>query len=291
MSGFWGMDTAQGDDFGTLLGRARTTTEQRFGDLQSVVSGIVGTQWVGPDADAFSERYAQEVTAGVDAAVARMQTLLTELTQHIQEQETASGAGDASGDIVLTSTVLPTQTPPPAPETEERPGFWQRWVEGFLDNLTPSWMGGATTLTSVVHNLPGYLLENVPRFVPILGDVYTGLLAGAERFGEESHLPLGERLQRAALDGVLTGGGSFIGGTAGTLIGAFGGVLAGGGSVGLAGAAAGAAVGGVGAIPGALAGAGTGAIVGGVLGGIAGDLIGGYVGSAAGAGLADAILD
>lgn len=283
MNAFWGMDTAAVDDFGTQLGRARTSVEQQFSDLQAVVNGVVGTHWIGPDAEDFSTQYSQQVTTRVDDALGLMQSFVDELVEHIEQQDQASEVGAEFG--------IPTAGPGGSGGGEDRPGFWQRWGEGILDNLKPSWMGGSTTLLSAVHGLPTYMLENVPRFVPVLGDVYTGLLAGAERFGEESDRPFWERLGRAATDGVLTGAGSFIGGTIGTVGGAFLGVLAGGGSVGLAGTAAGAAVGGVGAIPGAIAGAGTGAIVGGVAGGIVGDIAGGYVGSAVGAGLADAILD
>ena len=281
MSGFWGMDTAQVDGFGQQLGTGRTTIEQRFSDLQSVVGGIVGTQWVGPDAEQFGENYQQQVTAQVDTAVERMQSLVDELLQHLEQQDTASSAdGSPFAGASASGTV-----------EGDRPGFWERWGRGILENLMPSGMGAATTLVSAAHNLPDYLLDSVPRFVPLIGDVFTGVMAGVDRWSQESDRPFWERLGRASLDGVLTGGGSFVGGLVGAAGGAFVGVLAGGGSVGLAGTAAGAAVGGVGAIPGALAGAGTGAIVGGSVGAFVGDLVGGYVGSAIGAGLADAILD
>lgn len=280
MSGFWGMDGAQVEDFGTVLGQSRTTVEQRFTDLRAVVSGVVGTQWVGPDAQQFGEQYEQQVISEVDSAVERMQSLFDELARHVEEQDAASTADGGFGGANVSGSA-----------TAAGPGFWQRWGTGIVENLKPSWLGGTTTLVSAVHNLPGYLLESVPKFIPLIGDVFTGVMAGVERFSAESDRPFWERLGRAAVDGALTGAGSFLGGLIGTAGGAFLGVLAGGGSVGLAGTAAGAAVGGVGAIPGALAGAGTGAIVGGVAGAVIGDLVGGYVGSAVGAGLADAILD
>lgn len=288
MSGFWGMDTAQVEDFGTTLGRNRTTVEQTFTDLRAVVDAVVGTQWVGADAQQFGERYRQQVVPEVDSTLERMQDLAAELTRHIEEQDDASGAENAGPGGANSDFPGADGT---GSATADRPGFWQRWGTGILENLKPSWLGGTTTLVSAVHSLPGYMLENSPRFFPLIGDAFTGVMAGVERFEAESDRPFWERLGRAATDGALTGAGSFVGSTLGAAGGAFVGVLAGGGTVGAAGTAAGAAVGGVGAIPGAIAGAGTGAIVGGVTGGVVGDLVGGYVGTAVGAGLADAILD
>lgn len=284
MTSFWGMDTEAVDDFGALLEQDRQTVESRFQDLHSVVSSVIGTQWFGADADAFQSSYSRDVTAQVTSATDRMQSMFEELRQHIEAQDQAS-----SPDSQNASPGAPGPQRPPTPEEKS---FWEKFGDKFVENIIPSPLGGVTTLISAVHSLPGWMLENGPKFMPVLGDVYTGLLSGAQRFGNESHLPLGERLGRATLDGVLTGGGSFLGGTIGALGGAFGGVLIGGGSVGAAGTAAGAVFGGgVGAIPGALAGLGAGAIAGGVVGGILGDVVGGYFGSAAGNALASAILD
>lgn len=277
MTGFWGMDVAQAEDFSGRITTGREHLDDQFSTLRSTVDNIVGSSWIGPDADGFGGRFHGEVTATMTACTDLMARLADEILQHVDAQNTASDVNGAGG---------------PGSTAGEDKGFWEKFGEKILSNLNPfTPMNAISNMLGITHGLPGWLLDSAPRFIPILGDVYSGLLAGVDRFANESHLPLGERLGRAALDGVLTGGGSFLGGTALSALGAAGGVLIGGGSLGAAGAAGGAAVGGVGAIPGAIGGAGGGAIAGGVIGGIAGDIVGSHVGAAAGNALAHAILD
>ncbi len=111
----------------------------------------------------------------------------------------------------------------------------------------------------------------VPGFVPVVGDVSTGILAAAGHWKEDANrcdLNTWERLGRAGLDGTAN------------LLGSMGGSLLGGGLGLAAGGTIGTAVGG-----------GIGAPVGGFAGGLTGDLIGSYLGSTAADSAIDALLD
>lgn len=308
MAEFWGMETDQVENFGSLATQRRGSIEDRFQDLHATVQGIIGSSWVGQDADSFRDRFESEVVPASTRAAETLQSLVEDLRRQIGQQDDASSTdgggsgggsggggangGPASGPISggpAVSPVMASMFNPPGSIGEFGSKFWDK----FVDNLFhPGGDDAATTMISITHDLPTWLMKNVPKAIPVLGDAYTGLLSGVQRFAAESDRPMGERLGRAAIDGVLTGAGSFVGSTLGTIGGAGLGVLAGGGSLGAAGAAIGAVAGeGIGAIPGAAGGLGTGAVVGGVAGGVIGDIAGGYVGGAAGNALASSFLD
>ena len=290
MSGFMGMDTSQVDDFGNLLTQRRETVDQRFQDLKGTVDSIVGSQWIGPDADSFQSQYQSEVITKVTAAVDRMQQLFDEIRQHIEEQDTTSTADDAGG---LLDDVL-----------DALGGFFSAagdflsevW-NNFLDRLGISGVDAAGGIISTVHSFAKRFGEfafgkgSVPKIIPVVGDIFTGVMAGVDRWNSEPDRPFWERLGRAALDGGANFAGSllgsYLGGSAGAAAGgALGGLIGGGG-----GAVAGAPAGGVGAVPGAAAGGGGGAAVGAVVGGIVGDVVGSYIFSTAADSVIDAILD
>src|SRR5699024_12044182 len=79
-----------------------------------------------------------------------------ELTRHSEEQDDASGAENAGPGGANSDFPGADGT---GSATADRPGFWQRWGTGILENLKPSWLGGTTTLVSAVHSLPGYMLD------------------------------------------------------------------------------------------------------------------------------------
>lgn len=276
MADFMGMDTAEVDDFGGLLTERADSLRERFDSLSSLVDSIVGAQWVGSDADAFGQSFRGDVMSKVSSTLDGLDTRAKELTEHVQEQDTAStatgGVAEAIGDFF------------------EGVGdffagvgdfFGEVW-DNFVETIKPEPVDGAGGIISTVHSWAKRFGDvawgkgAVPRFIPLIGDAFTGLMAGAERWNSEPDRPFWERLGRAALDG----GANFAGSMAGSVIGG----AIGAGAVTLVGAGIGAVTG---SVPGALAGGGAGVIAGGVIG----DVVGSYFGAAAGDAVIDAILD
>lgn len=278
MAGFQGMDTAQVEDFSGLLGDRCGTVEDRFSSLQGLVRSIVGSQWIGPDADAFGDRYGSEVAGRIDELLEQFSRRIEELTGHIEEQEEVSSAKDGGllGDILETLGDLFNGA--------------VDIIGDFFENLIPTITNMAGVAITVLGDIAGGAIKafakSAPRLlgsaVPYVGDVFTGVMAGIERWNQDSHLPFGERLGRSLLDGGANFTGSLLGGLAGSAIGgSIGGALGGGG-----GAVAGSPSG-----PGAIFTAIGGGSLGAGIGMVVGDAIGSYVGGAAADAIIDSILD
>lgn len=265
MSGFMGMDTSQVDDFGNLLTQRRETVDQRFQDLKGTVDSIVGSQWIGPDADSFQSQYQSEVITKVTAAVDRMQQLFDEIRQHIEEQDTTSTADDLGG-------VFGASYEAAGDLFREFTEFLHEVWNNFLERFGVNALDGAGLMVSLVHSFAEGYAEYafgrvVPGIIPVMSDVFTGIMAGAERWHSEPDRPFWERLGRATVDG----GANFIGSMIGSSVG------------GLAGGDLGARIGGRAGKEGAIAG--------GIIGGIIGDSLGSYIGSTIADSVIDAILD
>lgn len=273
MTGFQGMDTAQVSDFGELLQDRAGTLDEQFDSLRSLVDSIVGSQWVGPDAEDFRTRFTEQVLPRATERSDRLRDLRNELDTHREEQDQASDVDDGFSLDDFFGGV--------GDFFEGAGNFLGEVWDNFTDNLLPpSWDdivgGGLTAGGSIWKELAKAAGKSVPKAIPLVGDVFTGVMAGIERWNQDDGRPFWERLGRAGADGLANAAGSFLGGLAGGAIG--------GGAMLLLGAGIGAVTG---SVPGALAGGGVGVIA----GGIVGEVVGGYVGAAAGDAIIDAILD
>ncbi|MFC0001512.1 MULTISPECIES: WXG100 family type VII secretion target [Brachybacterium] len=276
--GFYGMDTAETEAFGELLGTDRARISSRIDELAGVIAGLDGF-WRGPDASAFSSTWESLRGGAITSALDRLETMRMELRDHIEEQDTASGdsesvpagsgaGGEAAGD-----------------DSGGLPSFPGAFLPNDWEDALGQGIGAlGTGLDALGERLPSYLYETraadifarggEDALVPFLknadmfrvagevagpiGDVVGGVAAGWDRWEADASDPSlsdGERWGRALLDGGANMGGA------------------------MGGAAAGAAIGSV--VPG----------VGTVIGGVVGGMIGGW----AGGGLAnwgvDALLD
>lgn len=303
MAGFQGMDTAQVDDFSGVLGDRSGTVEERFSTLESLVRAIVGSQWVGPDADEFGQRYGSEVMSRVQEAVEQLRRRMDELREHVEQQESASstsdgggffgGVLDALGDVLSTVGDFLGEV-------------WDDFTGDILPTIADGISIGLGVIGDTVKKGIDDALKAAPDMgksagkrlissaIPFVGDAATGVMAGIDRWQEDSKnhpdMGFGEHLLRAGFDGAMNGVGSFAGGTLGSMVGgpiggAIGGLFGGGG-----GAVATSPTG-----PGAAVGGGVGAAGGGgigvAVGAYAGDVVGSYFGGRAGDAVADAILD
>lgn len=302
MTGLQGMDTAQVEDFSGLLGDRSSTVEDRFNTLEGLVRSIIGSQWVGSDADEFGQRYGSEVMSRVQEALEQLRRRIEELSEHIDEQDSASdlddggffeGVFDALGDAIDTVG-----------------NFLGEVWDNFTEDILPTWVDGASIALGVVSDKVKEGIDKglkaapdlgknagkrlLGSAIPFVGDAFTGVMAGVDRWQQDGanhpDMGFGERLGRAAFDGGANAVGSLAGGTLGSMIGgpiggAIGGLFGGGG-----GAVATSPTG-----PGAAVGGGVGAAGGGgvgvAIGAYAGDVIGSYFGGRAGDALADSILD
>lgn len=308
MSGFQGMDTAQAGDFAGLLADRASTLSSLLEGLTRTVDGTVGTQWVGSDAEAFSDTFSTSTRTLFTTAVDGLQGLGDELTQHRDEQETTSSdSGVSTGGAIPQGGPATPQNGPGAPGAASGflgadwgdvsfGEFWQNLKENIGIDGVDAAGGILGTSHSFAKNFGNFMMGkgSVPAFIPVIGDAFTGVMAGIDRWNDDAgrtDLSTGERIGRAVVDGganfVGSMAGSAIGGAIGTSIGtSIGGLFGGGG-----GAAAGAPAAGVGAVPGAAAGGVTGAGVGGVIGGIAGDVVGSYIGATTADSIIDTFLD
>ncbi|ATG54021.1 hypothetical protein CFK41_03960 [Brachybacterium ginsengisoli] len=306
MSEFQGMDTEQIADLSALLSNRAGTLSTLLDDLAVTVDSTVGTLWVGPDADTFSTTFRSSVQPRFTSAVDALTGRGTELDGHREEQETTSSA-----DIgVAGSPQAGPGSPQAGPGT---PGassnflgadwgdvsfgeFWQNVKE----NIGIDGVDGAGGIVGITHSFAknfgdfAFGKGSVPAFIPMIGDAFTGIMAGVDRWNDDAgrtDLSTGERIGRAVLDGGVNFAGSLIGSAIGGAIGtglgsSIGGLFGGGG-----GAAAGAPAAGVGAVPGAAAGGAAGVGVGGVVGGIVGDVVGSYIGATTADSVIDTFLD
>ncbi|WP_198683993.1 WXG100 family type VII secretion target [Brachybacterium sp. YJGR34] len=297
MTAFLGMTTADVADHAARLTREAEVLDSLLQSLDQGVDGVVGTHWRGTDAERFAEDFRGATRPRVAAAIAALRGHAAELERHVEEQETASApeadggsafpAGPITGSAPLTTSFLGADW-----GDASFGEFWDNWTENVGIDGADSAGGIISGVHSFAKNFGDFAFGkgSVPGFIPVIGDVFTGVMAGVDRWNDDAGDPglsTGERIGRAVLDGganlIGSLGGSLVGGAIGTSIGgSIGGLFGGGG-----GAAAGAPAAGVGAVPGAVVGGGGGAAVGGVIGGIAGDVVGSYFGATT----ADAVID
>lgn len=285
MNSFYGMDTAQVEDFAQRVGDRSGSLDDLASSLQSLIDAIVGSQWIGPDADAFGGRFRSEALPRFQAAIDQLRRRQDALGGDVEEQESASSAEDGGilGDIFGgLGEVLGGLGDLFGGAIDFLGEVWH----GFVDNLIPNLGNVGGMGVTAAGDIAGQILKSGGRAlssaVPFVGDAFTGVLAGVERWNQDGDLPFGERLGRSLLDGGVNALGSFVGGTAGSALGvAVGGLFGGGG-----GAAAGAPTG-----PGAILTGLGGGTIGGGIGFLVGDAVGSYVGGAAGDAVIDAILD
>lgn len=263
--GFYGMDTAQGEQFAQLLADRKGTLEERAGQLDGVIQGIDGF-WRGPDADTFRDEWVRIDTSLVEQAVERLMELAREIAEHAQAQDIASAAGvmDAMGERLRDIFSFGGGWENPLSAF----GDWRNWATGAMgvftgigdDMLKNAWKvfakGSEDAIVPWLRTAYGF--KSAGKVLGPVGTVLTGVFAGVDRWNEDAgdpSLSTGERVTRAAVDGGAN--------MAGAAAGAWGG------------AAAGAAIGSI--FP------GPGTVIGGVVGGIVGGIVGG--------GVADAVVD
>lgn len=95
MSGFYGADTDQLRDHSALLVQRATA----IGELRDLLQPVVMDEsaWRGPDADAFRERWSSSTSPLFDQVGELISRRGTDLEQHAEEQDEASGAGSDGG--------------------------------------------------------------------------------------------------------------------------------------------------------------------------------------------------
>lgn len=272
---FYGMDTAQGEDFAQLLAERRGTLEERAGQLDGVIQGIDGF-WRGADAEAFRGDWNRVRGQQIAQALERLMELARELAEHAEEQDQASADGligqmlDQLGDIF------------PLDGEWENPlaafGDWRNWMTGAMGavgnaademlkfgNLAKVFArGGEDAIVPWLKS--AYGLKSAGKVLGPVGNVLTGVFAGVERWNQDAGDPSisdGERVVRTGVDA----GANVAGAAAGAWAGGKGGALAG------------AAIGSI--FP------GPGTAIGGVVGGVVGAIGGGIIGG----GVADSIVD
>ena len=90
------MDTAQGEDFASLLGSGQGAIVERADQLTAVI-GSIDSMWRGPDAENFRSEWTSLRSGQIDQVTQRLAALVQEMLQHVQEQDTASGGGETGG--------------------------------------------------------------------------------------------------------------------------------------------------------------------------------------------------
>lgn len=271
--GFYGMDTAQGEDFAQLLADRRGTIEERAGQLDGVIQGIDGF-WRGSDAESFRGEWSQVNGQQIAQALERLMDLARELADHAEEQDQASADGligrmlDQLGDIFP----LDGEWENPLAAFKD----WRNWMTGAMGALghTADEMlkfgnlakvfayGGEDAIAPWLKS--AYGLKGASKWLGPIGNVATGVFAFADRWNEDAGDPSlsgTEKGIRATVDG----GANVAGAAAGAWAGAKGGALAG--------AAIGSIFPGPGTAIGGVVGGAVGAIGGGILGGGAADAI------------------
>ncbi|EWS79568.1 WXG100 family type VII secretion target [Brachybacterium phenoliresistens] len=279
---FYGMDTAQGEDFASLLASRRETLAASMDDLSTRVEGI-GAAWVGPDHDAFLEQWRALRSGPIDQAISRLMDLARDIADQAQDQDIASAADgwDALGERLrdifrFDDDGLSWRDFLPGPNDGE--DWLGLGLSGILDGLGGALTGftkyvmnprtlatlftaGGDDLMNAFRGAAGSA-SRLSRVLGPVGAVVTGGFAGWDRWEQDASDPslsTGERVTRAVIDG---------------------GANAAGGGLGAWGGAAGGAAIGTMICPG----------VGTVIGGAVGGIIGGLAGSSAGNAIADFFL-
>lgn len=93
MSGFWGADSGAVRQQGAACTGATGTVESLMAACGAVIDAV---EWVGPDAEAFRERWGGEVRSRLEQVIQQLRADGDELTRHAEEQDEVSG-GDGGG--------------------------------------------------------------------------------------------------------------------------------------------------------------------------------------------------
>lgn len=93
MSGFWGADSGAVRQQGGGSTGAAGTVESLMAACGAVIDAV---EWVGPDAEAFRERWGGEVRSRLEQVIEQLRADGDELTRHAEEQDEVSG-GDGGG--------------------------------------------------------------------------------------------------------------------------------------------------------------------------------------------------
>lgn len=272
---FYGMDTAQGEDFATLLTDRRATLEGSTERLAATVAQI-DTFWRGLDAESFRMEWEGLRNGQITTTLELFTRFFEELRSHCEQQDSASQANDSDGGFDWGEVFRGGEVPGWG---SLLPGSWQDAVSlgvgGIIDGLGGAYAGLSSYLTNprtwaTMAILGGDDVANAARAagqsagtwsraLGVVGGVVSGGFAAWDRWDSDASDPslsTGERVARAAVDGVATGAGAGLGGWGG--------------------AAAGMAIG-TAIFP------GVGTVIGGAIGGI----VGGGLGSTVGGWLAD----
>lgn len=318
MTIFLGMDTDQALSLVEAAASAAETLADMADACEAEVARIVEDAWRGPDADAFRDAWASAASPSWRTAIDGLRERVALMRDEIAEQDdtsaadpgAAAGAGPAVGepgavpraffaDILgrLNLEGEPAdQGIPPHLDAQNFLGLdFEGWNLGrvrdeFLKDIGIDPIDASGAMVGAPHSFAEQVAKQaggkVPFFIPVVGDVYAGAVAGVQRWNEDSDrtdLTTGDRVGRAVLDGAANGFGSLLGGMVlGPAGSAIGGVIGGaaGGTGGSSGGPAGAGAGGIG-------GAGLGVIIGGVVG----DGFGSYAGGTGADAFVDSILD
>lgn len=293
MSTFLGMDVDAARAHAQKLDASATSMTSALDTLESMIGSVLGTAWRGPDAQWFQELWSSQVLGPGRDTADQLRALHTALLSQADAQDRASSTDPGNGASLGPGPTAgpPTDPLPSGPITAQASNnflgidfgdvSWGEFGSNLLERVGFSpedWTSGIVSGThSFAKRFGEHAIGKVPGFIPVIGDVFTGLLAGVDRWNQDASredLSIPERLGRAGLDGLANGLGSFVGGSIGSgLLGLLG---VGGGAV------AGAETG-----PGAVVTGGAG----GVVGLIAGDLVGGYVGATVADAAVDTFLD
>lgn len=281
---FQGMDTGQVRDLQALFVQHRSTLEERASTLASTVSSVLESGWQGPDAESFGGRFDSEVRSRAQALLDTFQGFADDLLDQVDDQDRTSeddgGSGGAPGGAMPFTPGSPGggAPAPAAPSSDD--SFWgPDWSIGeagkkIFENIFMPWKspgaGSVITARGIIHALGQLGGETMPHFFGPLGDVYTGIAGGVDRWVQDGKehpgMSVGTRLGRAFFDGGMNLVGSWAGRVGGTALGT---ALGGGATIET----------------------GPGALAGGALGGLIGGTVGSYVGNGVMNGLADSLLD
>lgn len=277
---FYGMDTAQGEDFAQLMAQRREDLSGRADELGGMIRSL-GSAWIGPDADAFRDRWDALHHGPIENALGQLMELARALSADAQEQDVVSAA-DALSAVAEKFDDLFRFGDFSLRELLPNPNDWEDWagmgLSGLVDGISGAYSGLASFLTNP-RTLATFMVaggddlanamrgaagaaSNFSKALGPIGAVVTGGFAAWDRWEQDSadpSLSTGERVTRTAVDG----GANALGGG----LGAWGG------------AAGGAAIGTM-LFPG----------VGTVIGGAVGGILGGLGGSSAANGIVDWIL-
>lgn len=238
---FYGMDTEQGMRFGDLLGSRSGDLADTAGHLDGRVAALGGF-WVGPDADAFADRWNTLRSGPVNDLVDRLMELARTVYDEAEAQDLVSvaDAAEALGEL-LGRLFRPSGWPSLLPSFND----WEDWVgtglSGVIDfasqglnqiskfflnprNLAAGLLAGGDDMLAAMQGI-GSGASRIAKFLGPVGAVVTAGFAGWDRWEQDSQDPslnTGERIGRAAIDGGLNaavGGLGAVGGAAiGTLI-------------------------------------------------------------------------